>query len=58
MINSPIPPQCFVMSPFRWAGFPLMKTVVLPVNAFHVFPSQQGTGFRGHPIRNAGKPFT
>ena len=58
MINFPTPPQCLVMSPIRWAGIPLMKTVMLPISAFHMFASQQGACIPGSPTRKAGNPFT
>jgi hypothetical protein len=58
MVNSPTLPQCCVKSPFRWAAFPLMKTVALPVFAFHMFGPQQAIWIPGSPTRNAGNSFT
>jgi hypothetical protein len=38
----PSPPQCFVASPLRAAGFPLMLTVPEPFETVTVLGPQQG----------------
>lgn len=37
----PTPPQCWLMSPWRNAGFPSIKTVALPWTAVHMLGPQQ-----------------